>query len=336
MTMLFIDYTNLVLKAFEEKRSALLIAPFLQHPTTSNIKKECLLLYTERIQKGKEEEEETLRAFFGVPPAGKNFSYLMNKFEGDKFRPLQSFIKGKIKNPSPENVELLAWLIDFSPRPFGRAKDTSMHIDISTAIQTGGTESFNDHHITGPVVMDVKEGAEVVNASNQTIYLHEMRSNADNGKENTGKSLTKGSKYYGENRKLKIVASIVFVIASLMGGMYFMVNREPLADGGDCMSWFNDHYEKVPCKTKRVGNRIVLPLDEAILQTFKKITREDTITERSIGSIYYVKINNKPVFYTEAGHFPGDMNRPLKVLSRLIFNKYLGKKELSGKASSGE
>ncbi|MEI9956932.1 MAG: hypothetical protein WDM90_11665 [Ferruginibacter sp.] len=40
------------------------------HPTTANIRQECFNVYNERIKRG-EEEQNTLRAFFGVPPVGK-------------------------------------------------------------------------------------------------------------------------------------------------------------------------------------------------------------------------------------------------------------------------
>ena len=42
----------------------------------------------------------------------------INKREIDKFRPLLTFMNGKIDDPDIKNVELLAWLIDFEDRPF--------------------------------------------------------------------------------------------------------------------------------------------------------------------------------------------------------------------------
>lgn len=122
MAFLFKDYINLIVKAYDEKKDANLLSQLLTYPTTANIRQECLNVYNEKIRKGEPIEENTLRAFFGVPPAGKNFGYVIERYNADRFRPLKSLIKREIKNPALVNVELLAWLINFTPRPLSNAQ----------------------------------------------------------------------------------------------------------------------------------------------------------------------------------------------------------------------
>lgn len=312
--MLFIDYTILILKDFEEKKSANLLSPLLVNPTTVQIKKECLHVYAARMNKGDKVEESTLMAFFGVPSEGKNFSYVIDKTHPDKFRPIQSFMKGKIKNPSSENVELLAWLIDFNPRPYGRVKDRRvLVVDIINtdpkAIESPGTSSKIKGEVE--VTTTVKEERIELPLANNSIQK--------------------------EKNKPTWAAVIVLMLVILFGSLYFTSKREANYGNvytGECMTWENDHYKKVACSTKRERNRIVLPFDEKMMRTFKKITREDTITSSSIGHIFYIKRQGELEFYTCAGYHPIEVNRPLKVMSQHIYKTYLEQKNTNLKGVS--
>lgn len=86
------------------------------------------------------------------------------------------------------------------------------------------------------------------------------------------------------------------------------------------MYWAYDHYEEVPCDEGRKG-RLFLPLEKEKINSFRMITRKDTITAWSVGKMYYIKDKNKIKYYTEPGNFPEDINRTLKKLSRNIFEK---------------
>jgi hypothetical protein len=91
-----------------------------------------------------------------------------------------------------------------------------------------------------------------------------------------------------------------------------------------CMYWAEDHYAEMPCNEER-KDRLKLPMDLEKMKGFKKIIQEDTITERSIGKLYYSKIDNKIEYYTKGGNHPIYVTRTLKVLSRYIYDKYLRK-----------
>ena len=95
------------------------------------------------------------------------------------------------------------------------------------------------------------------------------------------------------------------------------------------MYWAVDHYESTHCTDK--GKGILIPLDEQVMKNFKKITRKDTITQWSVGKLYYIKNNGNIECYTQAGVYPEEPSRRLKMLSQYMFDKYLRKNEPAGK-----
>lgn len=309
MPMLFIEYAEQLLKNYEAKKTANLLSTLLLDPTTAQLKKACSHVYAERMKKGEKVETNTLIAFFGVPPEGRDMSYVIDRTAADKFRPLQSFMKRRVKIPSSENVELLAWLIDFTPRPWVRAKEVSLKEE--NIISSGLKE---DAATDSSTIFEDDEGVtreeELLQTNPPFIYTSKQKTNG----------------------KLKWVAVILLLIVAVFGGLYFTVNRGSVYGdkyAGECMIWMNDHYEKIACSTKRENNRIILPLNEEVIYSFKKINREDTITARSIGKIYYLKIKNKPVFFTQGGYHPIEINRPLKVMSRHIYETHILKKNIA-------
>ena len=83
-----------------------------------------------------------------------------------------------------------------------------------------------------------------------------------------------------------------------------------------------DHYEQVPCK-KKFGDTLVIALDPEKLSTFRKITRPDTITKKSLGNIYYVKFNGDREYFTADGRHPVDRKLHLKPITDYIIDRYI-------------
>lgn len=331
MPLLFKDYTNLVLKGYEEKRNANLLPSLLMHLTTANIKQHCLNVYNDRINKGQKEEENILTAFFGVPPTGKNFGHVISKYSPDKFRPFQKFIKREIKNPSLATVELLAWLIDFNPRPLANAQRV---LGVNAGINNLGdllTDSNEEKSELSQEEGDLTE-----------IHLAEKIKNKENlqQEQEENKVTVKAAEYAGiafdktnQKKKLKMAVTTSLVLATLLGGSY-MAGKIYRNTNTGCMYWSGDHYEPVSCNEK--GKGLLIPLDQEKIKTFRRITRKDTITEWSIGKLYYIKNNNDIECYTEGGTYPLDITRPLKILSQHMFDKYLQKNTAPASDSSTE
>lgn len=324
MHFLFKDYTEKILNYFEERRDANHLSQLLMYPTTANIKQECLNAFTERIKKEEKVEENTLKAFFEVPPAGKNFAYSIERQHPDKFRPLQSLLRREIKNPSPTNVELLAWLIDFKPRPFHAAKkvfegynETDKSVQEENEIHIGETKL--NKSIIEPESISV----------NLPVKLSRLTEELEKSQ---GAFISENSSKLTFLQKFKKAVVVSLIAAGCWGSVYLIRRHEQIWRSSyesmytGCMYWANDHFEITRCDEGKDG-KVLFPLNKSLIRNFQRITREDTITERSIDVVHYISINNKKEYYTTGGNHPVYITRYLRPLSRYIFDKYLAKKK---------
>jgi len=272
-----------------------------------------------------------LRLFFGVPPAGKNFGHVIKKCKSDKFRSLQSLIKRETQNPSLANVELLAWLIDFTPRPLVRAQQL-----------LGNTNEFFS---TGNSVIGTKEGKPIDDSKQNNFEKEKLLSSTPNAVSIEGSLQDGGDEVSATEKKNagnvwqknKKAITIILIGTACVGGLYVWQQErgkqmalENVNTG--CMYWSNDHYEAMPCNEEQ-KDRLKLPMDPEKMKNFKRILKEDTITERSIGKVYYIKIDGKIEYYTTGGNHPVYVTRPLKPLSTHMFVTYLRKQENTNKDS---
>lgn len=346
MQFLFGDYISLILKDHDERRDSNRLSQRLMHLTTANIRQECLLVYMERVKNGEKEETDTLRAFFGVPPPGKNFSYLIERCNPDKFRPLQNLIKREVKNPSLVNVELLAWLIGFTPRPLSNAqrhfekKDTDTE-NVNSAEGPNEPDSVSIKPDSAKPDKTPQTTADVNTETDQKNEENDDHSIAPTDDERLKQDFFKRLTTLSTNKKIKTAAGVILLTLIVGGGIYLFNPQRELqqtAYGSSttgCMYWADDHYEKVTCTEEKKG-RLLLPLNEERIRVFKRITQEDTITEKSIGKVHYIKRNKTIEYYTTGGNHPIELTRSLRPLSYYMFDKYLRKRDVAEKASLKE
>lgn len=122
---MFEDYRNRVLLTYKEKKESKALSPKLTSPTPKNLKDECLVAIKSRIKK---KDESLIKDFFNSGNESTDYSPSIRKFELDRFRPLVKFLNEKIERTDPNNVELLAWLIDFEPRPYDHKVDYTIYL----------------------------------------------------------------------------------------------------------------------------------------------------------------------------------------------------------------
>src|SRR5688572_23622648 len=113
--MYFLDYTNAVVAAYHKNISTGNLSTRLVHLTPANVKRECGAVCLERFRK---QDERVLRDFFGQNTDKEGYLKVIRKCSIDKFRPVINYINKKSSDTAEANIELLAWLIDFKPRPF--------------------------------------------------------------------------------------------------------------------------------------------------------------------------------------------------------------------------
>lgn len=313
---MFTDYQKQVLLAYHEKRAADALSLNLTHSTPAKLRAECAVVFSVRYRH--KQDEKALSAFFGPRDNAAGYIQAIRKFETDKFRPLDKFLKGNIIGTDEKNIELLAWLIDFESRPYqwetdyaaisrewgkSRADEGNVNMDRPEAEKkgaAGGTGKDSSNNTSGETVALLHEG---ISGDTSSVL------------EKLGGKAVRTPKY-----RNTILSLFMLVIAG--GGIYFLGNRRSLLSGNEkCMYWTGDHYQLVSCD-KKLGDVPVYGLDSLKTQGFKKITRPDTLTQRSIGHVWYSKINGEVEFFTAAGFHPVHTERRLKPMTELILTKY--------------
>ena len=256
---MFNEYKNAVLLDYLQKKESPNFSINLSQPTPARLREECVKVYFERHL---EDDNATMRAFFGSPSHANDFTENIKSIDIDKFKPLINFVKGEITTTDAKNIELLAWLIDFKNRPSANWKPT---------------------------------------------------------KKGDNKELGLRDKLLGIFAKKK--TRNIFVASMLVGGATIAGISIPKPDQ-QCMYWTGDHYQPIDCK-KPIYNKETLALDTLKLYHFKRITTPDTLTKYSINKVYYVKINNKPEFFTAQGYHPAYKERMLRPLSDHILKAHI-------------
>ncbi|HZY36209.1 MAG TPA: hypothetical protein VFE53_06145 [Mucilaginibacter sp.] len=283
---MFADYQAEVLQSYQEKKGANQLSLNLIHSTAAKLRNECEVVAVKRYLK---KDENTIRSFFGQQNDLTGYVTAIKKFDPEKFKPLDSFLKGNIKNTDQKNIELLAWLIDFEPRPYRVDRDLF---------------NVTDHGISLASNEKNKGISEVVGESEESAQVG-----------NVQRVLAKEAPRRGTRKSMILVGLVALIIAAVY---LFWGHGGP--EG--CMLWAGDRYKQVSCNQKP-GDAMVIALDTSKLYHFKKITRQDTITVRSLGRIWYSKINNNVEFFTADGYHPVHVERHLKPLTLYMINKYI-------------
>lgn len=120
------------------------------------------------------------------------------------------------------------------------------------------------------------------------------------------------------NFKILIISTLIFLLISVGTSVYLLLKPD---DPQGCMYWADDHYEAVSCNQK-YRDKLVLALDSVKLHHFKRVTEPDTITWKSKGSLWYVKVDDKVEFYTSDGFHPVQLEKRLRPVTDYIIYKY--------------
>ncbi|PTS93779.1 hypothetical protein DBR11_24600, partial [Pedobacter sp. HMWF019] len=285
------NYQVKVFAAYEEKLANGDL-PLLKNATTARLKNACLKIYDNRY---KPEDDDIFSEFFDLDKVGVNFREKISDAKTGVFRPLLNHLKGETTTTHNRNSELLAWLIDFQPRP-SIAYYKSFH-SIPLVDDDPPPNEYD-----GPPVSD----------EDQDDGPGENDFPPPNNNEGLNKKIATGLLI------LLISGGTISLFSTNVIGTDY---HEPLPNE-KCMVWKSDRYEPIPCDIN-LNDRIILPLDKEQLAHQRKITQPDTLTTNSLGKVWYTKINGTPEFYTDSGMHPADTLRRLKPLTNYILTKYV-------------
>ncbi|MGL2965867.1 hypothetical protein [Flavobacterium sp. XGLA_31] len=105
-------YKKAIKQQYQKEKEGI-YSGFLLQPSRANLRRLCV----ERLKNNQHQDDlTTFKVFFGFE-FGEG---IMNKLqaETDRFRAIENFIKGKTDTNDLESINLLAILVDYTPRPF--------------------------------------------------------------------------------------------------------------------------------------------------------------------------------------------------------------------------
>ncbi|WP_157257910.1 hypothetical protein [Pedobacter ginsenosidimutans] len=334
------DYQDLVLATYKKKCEERKLHLNLLKPTTVKLKRECLKKYD-----ASDEAKDVFSDFFDKDKMD-NISLILSQADPGDFRALLNHINGITTRTDEKNSELLAWLIDFRPRPsttYYKSFDRERQNEIEEVIGatdvkleepqkvTGENEAWNSENeeiiineeadkqgdlieeVKGPIVETTDIGV-----TGQPIYIKEKE-------EETNKV------DYIETEYVRLFSpryiTISCIILLLVGSTSFAVWERSAttvkvpSEGEKFMYWDEDHYEPVKDEKQNVGMPII-PLNVRTLTQQRKINLPDTLTNYSIGKVWYKGHGKDHEFFTDSGSYPKDIQRVLKPLTSTILIKY--------------
>lgn len=112
---MFDDYKKEVLDCYLKKKNEGILPFNLIELAPAKIKDEAIVIYQERAN---DADDEILRSYLNAAKNPSGYLKVLEQIDKDKFKPIQRFVNGITKNPNRIVVELLAWLIDYNPRPY--------------------------------------------------------------------------------------------------------------------------------------------------------------------------------------------------------------------------
>lgn len=113
---MFEEYKKRILQHCETLQSRGMLSNNISPPTPGNLKEECKTIYVSRQLTYS--DRQVLSDFFGPSGINGDFKEIIEKFDVDKFRPLNYYIKDSKIETDAKNIELLAWLTNYRLRPF--------------------------------------------------------------------------------------------------------------------------------------------------------------------------------------------------------------------------
>lgn len=114
----FKDYKKALLAHYDAIKSED-VTGILLHPTPAQIRQLCNMKIDAGLNRV---DEEVMRAFFEIKKED-SLKIAIERCNIDKFRPIISFLKREKDTESSLRIELIAVLIDFSPRPYAKFSD---------------------------------------------------------------------------------------------------------------------------------------------------------------------------------------------------------------------
>lgn len=284
------DYkTAIKLKYETEKRGS--HSSFLLNPSRAKLRKLCAELFKNEASV---DDLKSFSVFF-------QFDFLPNcsnklKDQTDRFRPIETFLKGETDLTDIEAVNIAAILVGFDPRPYLKFSKTE-----SVKKECSLIDKY-ENSVVHPVPLEGKK---------------DINDNREIGVVIQPSFLVKKQMRFVPTQQI-IPALLLILVLGCLGYWVFFKKT--------CMQWQKDHYEVVACETEKIGIVNVyskLPINENMLG-FKKIELTDTTTffKHNKPVLWYCKNGDHLDLFNGPGFHP-DNDKTLKPITQYMIEKYI-------------
>jgi hypothetical protein len=287
-----VDYRNAIKAKYEVERSGDFHG-FLENPSPAQIREFCLLKFDNGLNKI---DESIFRMYFKVND-DENLRDSIYNYHIPKFKTVQSFLTEEDKKTNILNLNLIAALVDYNPRPFNKF-----------------ARGYSEEPIN-----EIKIEAEKLVEENKEIHdkKHAERHFIGNYLK-LPFTKTKSSK------KRAVIWMVIIIVIFSVG----FTTKQFLLPKKECMQWQGDHYELVDCQkeiSSLYPNVPIEPIDEKAID-LKKIEVCDTFPFYCGGKavVRYCKVNDEPEYFDGPGAgFHPITKKQLNPITDYIINKYV-------------
>ncbi|MGB3149403.1 MAG: hypothetical protein WBB27_01975 [Maribacter sp.] len=303
------SYQKEVLEKYKKDRGGAMMSGFLINPTRSRIREACLWLLERRKEK---DDEYILNRFFQFKEGENRARHIqgLKSEKADKFVPVINFLKGRVQKTSPENIELISWLIDFKPRPYQE------YLKSYNLISELGHSKLED--------IDKQKGSDINRLDKFSKKEKEI------GKKKLPETKRNEEKKKKRSRIITISISVTFAMTILILGMLKWNANHPnsILKETECMTWADSLYVTISCDQSplsKYGTQ-VKPIDKMKLKNMRKVEVSagyKFFSEDGKPLIWYYKNKeNKHEFFTSPGLHPVN-GETLRKITPYIIQTYV-------------
>lgn len=273
-------YKEAIKAKFEEEKNGI-YSSFLISPSRAKLRQLC----EEKLKISSNPDDlNSFKFLFGFDFDASN----KNKLQAntDKFRPIETFLKGETDLSDLNAINLAAMLVDFNPRPFGLY---------------AYREEFKNNSSQGLIETNASKNSEKEVTS--LVIVNE--------------------KTYKQTSDLKKKIAIGFMGLIGITSIGYTTKNMFFKDK-ECMQWQKNHYEYVDCDKKELIQLYpIVAVDVSLINLQKiEVNNQTTFFRNGKPIVWYCKNNNKLEFYNSYGVHP-ETGKPLKPITNYMIKKYV-------------
>lgn len=304
---------------------------YLQNPSRGNLRSKSLVL----LDNINADDLIVYRRFFDLKNDADARKEI-EKFDIDKFRPLQSFLLGKNENPSDIKLEMLAILVELESRPFkkfmmGGITKSNIHQEAKQSEEKTEDAVNSEENKEVEKTKDAKKVStyEHLNASHKNEHIKQDSSDRIPVTAARNFSSNKNSQVLRKERSYYKPTAIHFVLVSLIIGVFlYGYFTKYIFTEHECMAWKDDHYEAISCNTEvnSFMGATIVHIDKETLKYQKRVTACDTTTffmPDGRPCVWYCKMPNGTIEYFSYPGLHPTTGKTLKKITRYMINKYV-------------